>query len=41
MTKPVRLSRRGGELLLRLLEQSRAVITTAALEELPTELMSS
>jgi hypothetical protein len=34
LTKPVRLSRRGGELLLRLLEQSTAVITAAALEEL-------
>lgn len=34
MIKPAGLSRRGGELLLRLLEQSRAVIAAAALEEL-------
>jgi hypothetical protein len=37
LTKPVRLSRRGGELLLRLLERSRPVIAAAALEELPSE----
>jgi hypothetical protein len=41
LTKPVRLSRRGGELLLRVLEQSSAVITTVALEELPSEVMST
>jgi hypothetical protein len=41
LTKPARLSRRGGELLLRLLEQSRAVITAAALEELPSEVRST
>lgn len=34
MNKAASLSRRGGELLLRLLEQSRPVITAAALEEL-------
>ncbi len=41
MTKPVRLSRRGGDLLLRLLEQSRPVIAAAALEELPSEVRST
>ena len=41
MTKPVRFSRRGGELLLRLLEQSRPVIAAAALEELHSEARST
>ena len=40
MTKPAHLSRRGGELLLRLLEQSRPVIAAAALEEIPSEVRS-
>ena len=41
MTRPVRLSRCGGDLLLRLLEQSRPVIAAAALEELPSEVWST
>jgi hypothetical protein len=36
LTNPVRFSRRGGELLLRLLEQNRPVIAAAALEEFPS-----
>jgi hypothetical protein len=40
LTKPVRLSRRGGELLLRVLEQSRPIIAAAALEELPSKVRS-
>jgi hypothetical protein len=41
LTKPARLSRRGGELLLRLLEQTRPVIAAAALEEFPFEAPST
>jgi hypothetical protein len=41
LTKPVLLPRRGGELLLRLLEQSRPVIAAAALEELPSAVRST
>ena len=41
MTKPVLLPRRGGELLLRLLERSRPVIAAAALEELPSAAWST
>jgi hypothetical protein len=41
LNKPVRLSRRGGELLLRLLEQSRPVIAAAALEEFSFEARST
>jgi hypothetical protein len=38
LTKPVRLSRRGGELLLRILEQSRPAIAASVLHDLPSEL---
>lgn len=38
MTKPLRLSRRGGELLLRILEQSRPVTAASALQDLPSDL---
>lgn len=38
MTKPICLSRRAGELLLRLLEQSRPIIAASALQDLPSEL---
>ena len=41
MTEPARLSRCGGELLLRLLEQSRPVIAAAALEKFPFEARST
>lgn len=41
LTKPVHLSRRGGELLLRLLEQSRPAIAATAVEELPSETRSA
>jgi hypothetical protein len=41
LTKPVLLPRRGGELLLRLLERSRPVIAAAALEELPSAAWST
>ena len=41
MTEPAPLSRCGGELLLRLLEQSRPVIAAVALEELPFEARST
>lgn len=38
MTKPLRLSRRGGDLLLRILEQSRPAIAMSALQDLPSDL---
>lgn len=38
MTGPVRLPRRGGELLLRLLEQSRPAIAASVLQDLPSDL---
>jgi hypothetical protein len=41
LTKPVRLSRRGGELLLRLLEQRSPVIAAAAPEEFPYDAQSN
>jgi hypothetical protein len=37
LTKPAHLSRRGGEVVLRVLERRRPVIAAAALEELPSE----
>lgn len=36
MTKPLRLSRRGGELLLRVLEQSKAATAASAFQDLPS-----
>lgn len=38
MTGPARLTRRGGELLLRILEQSRPAIAAAALQDFPSDL---